>query len=231
MYDWPDATHFGDKAMLSARGVVPTPERLSDSRLPATATGAIAAAHAQARFDCWVEQQGENWQIDDIARCSDDLHAALAELEKAELATGAASVHLAVYEHGVREGPAASEDYALFFAFDRADLAAEELATVQAISALTGRGGSAGIVIAGHADRARPESYNRTLSWHHAESVRDALVALGVIVRRAFFPMPIARPASTSIHPTGWSSLATTASKSSSAQRRPSDFFSLGGRK
>jgi len=215
MYDWPDATHFGDKAMLSARGVVPTPERLSDSRLPATATGAIAAAHAQARFDCWVEQQGENWQIDDIARCSDDLHAALAELEKAELATGAASVHLAVY--------------ALFFAFDRADLAAEELATVQAISALTGRGGSAGIVIAGHADRARPESYNRTLSWHHAESVRDALVALGVIVRRAFFPMPIARPASTSIHPTGWSSLATAASKSSSAQRRPSNFFSLGG--
>ena len=127
MYDWPDAAHFGDKAMLSARGVVPTPERLSDSRLPATATGAIAAAHAQARFDCWVEQQGENWQIDDIARCSDDLHAALAELEKAELATGAASVHLAVYEHGVREGPAASEAYALFFAFDRADLAAEKI--------------------------------------------------------------------------------------------------------
>ena len=201
MYDWPDAAHFGDKAILSARGVVPIPERLSDWRLPAAETGAIAtararlmtvldggarhrspatAARAQARFDCWVEQQEENWQIDDIARCRDGLHAALAELEKAGLATGAASVHPAIYERGDGEGPAASEAYALFFALDRADLAAEELATVRAIAALTGHGGSARIVIAGHADRAGLKSYNWTLSRRRAETVRDALVALGV---------------------------------------------------
>jgi hypothetical protein len=121
MYDWPDATHFGDKAMLSAR-LMTVLGGSTRHRSPAT------APHAQARFDCWVEQQGENWQIDDIARCRDGLHAALTELEKAGLATGAASVHLAVYEHGDREGPAASEAYALLFALDRADLAAEELA-------------------------------------------------------------------------------------------------------
>ncbi len=201
MYDWPDAAHFGAKAMLSARGAVPIPERLADWRLPAAETGALAAARArlmavldggarhrspataaraQARFDCWVEQQEENWQIDDIARCRDGLHAALVELEGPGPAAEPAPVHPAVYERGDGEGPAASHAYALFFALDRADLRGDELATVEAIAELARRGGSARIVLAGHADRAGPQSYNWTLSRRRAETVRSALVALGV---------------------------------------------------
>ena len=181
MYDWPDAAHFGDKALLGARGVVPMPERLANWRLPAAEAGAMAAARArlmavldggarhrspataaraQARFDCWVEQQEENWQIDHIARCRDGLHAVLAQLESPR--------------------PAASEAYALFFALDRADLLGRELATVEAIAALAGRGASARIVIGGHADRAGTQSHNWTLSRRRAETVRDALIALGV---------------------------------------------------
>ena len=201
MYDWPDAAHFGDKALLSVRGVVPMPERLADWRLPASETGAIAAARArlvavldggarhrspataaraQARFDCWVEQQEENWQIDHIARCRDDFHAALADLEGPGTANGPATVHPVVYERGDGEGPAASQAYALFFALDRADLAADERATVKTIADLVRRGGSARIAIAGHADRAGPQSYNLTLSRRRAETVRSALVVLGV---------------------------------------------------
>jgi OOP family OmpA-OmpF porin len=205
MYDWPDAAHFGAKAMLSARGVVPIPERLADWRLPAAETGAVAAARArlmavldggarhrspataaraQARFDCWVEQQEENWQIDDIARCRDGLHAALVELEGPGQAAEPAPVHPVVYERGDGEGPAASQAYALFFALDRADLRGDELATVEAIAELARRGGSARIVLAGHADRAGPQSYNWTLSRRRAETVRSALVALGVNPQR-----------------------------------------------
>src|SRR5579884_1817762 len=38
------------------------------------------AAEAQFYFDCWVEQQEENWQTDDIAYCRDNLTKSLHEL-------------------------------------------------------------------------------------------------------------------------------------------------------
>jgi outer membrane protein OmpA-like peptidoglycan-associated protein len=38
------------------------------------------AARAQFYFDCWVEQQEENWQIDDIAYCRDGLQTSLSNL-------------------------------------------------------------------------------------------------------------------------------------------------------
>src|SRR3546814_7413405 len=40
------------------------------------------AAHAQGSFDCWVEQQEENHQPDDIAACRGEFLEAMAELEK-----------------------------------------------------------------------------------------------------------------------------------------------------
>jgi outer membrane protein OmpA-like peptidoglycan-associated protein len=38
------------------------------------------AARAQFYFDCWVEQQEENWQLEDIAYCRDGLESALSNL-------------------------------------------------------------------------------------------------------------------------------------------------------
>ena len=200
MYDWPDAAHFGDKAMRSARGVVALPERIADWRLPTAEVGAISAARvrliavldggarrrspataalAQARFDCWLEQQEENWQIDHIAHCRDGFGAALAQLEEAGLAA-AAPVHPAVYDRGDEKNQDSGQAYALFFGLDRSELQADELATVDAIAALVRRGGSARIVLGGHADRAGSQTYNQALSMRRAKTVRDALVALGV---------------------------------------------------
>ena len=39
------------------------------------------AARAQAMFDCWMQEQEENFQPEDIARCR---HAMLADLEQLE---------------------------------------------------------------------------------------------------------------------------------------------------
>ncbi|MDP6882994.1 MAG: OmpA family protein [Rhodospirillales bacterium] len=193
MYDWPDAAHFGDKAMLSARGVVALPERIADWRLPGAEVVAIGAARArliavldggarhrspaiaaraQARFDCWLEQQEENWQVEHIARCRDGLQADLARLEGAGLA--------AAYEGEAGKRPPAGQAFALFFGLDRFNLQGAELATVDAIAAVARRGGAARIVLGGHADRAGTQTYNRVLSMRRAKTVRDALVALGV---------------------------------------------------
>jgi OmpA-OmpF porin, OOP family len=38
-------------------------------------------AYAQANFDCWVEQQAEGWQIEDIANCRTGFYHYIAEVE------------------------------------------------------------------------------------------------------------------------------------------------------
>ena len=104
MYDWSDAQHFARKGLLAAEGEVVQPEDLGNWDLPedrveemtaarAKLVGLLdagardrvaeAAARAQARYDCWVEQQEENHQPDHISACRDQFFAALAELETA----------------------------------------------------------------------------------------------------------------------------------------------------
>ncbi len=38
-------------------------------------------AHAQAHFDCWVEQQAEGWQVADIANCRSEFYQSIGEVE------------------------------------------------------------------------------------------------------------------------------------------------------
>src|SRR3546814_14624397 len=45
------------------------------------------AAEAQVAFDCWMQEQEENFQPDDIAACRDRFEAAMAGLERAPAPT------------------------------------------------------------------------------------------------------------------------------------------------
>jgi OOP family OmpA-OmpF porin len=104
MFDWRDAGYFARRGLAAAGGEVVQPEDPANRDLPADSLGEITdirgrllaaldggardskpelAARAQARFDCWLEQQEENFQYDHISACKDELLAALAELEAA----------------------------------------------------------------------------------------------------------------------------------------------------
>ncbi len=180
MYDWPDAARYGAKALRAAGGDAAAPERPADWRLPAEAVGAVTAARrrlvaaleggagrrfaadaarAQARFDCWLEQQEENWQTAHIARCRDGFHAALRRLES---------------------GLARAEAFTLFFPFDSAETGAEGADTMDTVAAAAAAGKRLHVVLAGHADRAGPRAYNQGLSRRRALAVRDALMARGI---------------------------------------------------
>ncbi len=100
-YDWSDSWHFADKGLMLAYGhdmppetpaawdvpeeILPVMEEAHKSLL-AILTPEVKqsrpeeAARAQFYFDCWVEQQEENWQIEDIVHCRDNLHTALVAL-------------------------------------------------------------------------------------------------------------------------------------------------------
>lgn len=210
MRDWPDAAHFGEKALVSASGTVLPPESLKDWRLPKDKVGEIAAARArlvaafdrgaakrwpqasakaQVGFDCWVEQQEENWQFDHIARCRDNFEQAITEIDKAFAVSEAAADTNAIPAVAVRSdaagtGPRDPKGFMILFDFDSAAITADSLPALDAIADAAKEGDTIRMIVSGHADRAGPESFNQRLSWQRAEAVSHALIERGVSADR-----------------------------------------------
>ena len=188
MYDWPDASYFARKGLAAAAGEVVLPEELANWDLPADKIDEMSAARsklvglldnggrdnapeiaarAQAKFDCWVEQQEENHQPDHIAACRDEFFAALAELEQALMPAPMAEP-MAM----------APETFIVYFDFDMSDINSAAQAVLSEVLAAVEAG--APISVTGHADRSGPEDYNMGLSLRRADTVREALITGGV---------------------------------------------------
>jgi outer membrane protein OmpA-like peptidoglycan-associated protein len=70
--------------------------------------------------------------------------------------------------------------FMVFFEWDKADLSAQSLETIQRAAAAYRTKGGAQIKASGHTDRSGPEIYNMALSLRRANAVKDALVRAGV---------------------------------------------------
>lgn len=205
MWDLLDAHHFRNKAMASAAGRTPAPEHLDDRTLPfdhlPELTAARArlvktldsgggrfvpepAARAQARFDCWVEQQEEDMQPDHIQECRDGFYAALVTVERALAAAGDGAGQGVVATKVAAPAPkfstAESAAYTLFFDFDSARLTPEHAATLDAVVTATKAGQAVRLMVGGHADRAGPDPYNLALSRRRADAIGQALAGRGL---------------------------------------------------
>jgi OOP family OmpA-OmpF porin len=186
--DWVDAGYFARKGLASAAGDVVLPEELGIWDLPpesvielTEARGRLMralddgardsnpelAAKAQARFDCWVEQQEENHQPDHINRCKDEFLAAMEELE------GTPAMVDEVME---------PRTYIVLFDWDRDNIRPDAQAVIDQVLADAAAQGMDAVNISatGHADTSGSEDYNMALSLRRADAVREALVAGGV---------------------------------------------------
>lgn len=185
MFDWRDANYYARRGLASAAGVMLLPEdpgtrdiphelysEISDIRVRLIAAldgGARenkpdVAARAQSRFDCWLEQQEENFQEDHISACRDELLAALAELEMAPAPAMAPS-------------PAV---YLVLFDFDKSNINDAAQAVINQVIADFNNSGSTAISVTGHTDRSGSDEYNEALSERRANSIREALIAGGI---------------------------------------------------
>lgn len=182
MYDWIDAGYFAEKGLRAASGEEVPPEFVEDWAVSGAEAEELAsararlvelldaggrtqepalAAHAQGRFDCWIEQQEEGWQTDHIAACRDAFYAALADLEAALGGMGA-------------------EPYTVFFAFDSSALTAAAQAEIDKAVAAASKMGLNEFSVTGHTDTSGSVDYNLALSLRRANAVKDALVARGI---------------------------------------------------
>lgn len=127
------------------------------------------AALAQAKYDCWVEQQEEGWQTTHIAACKDDFLAALAALNAAMAPT---ETQVAVVTE--------SQEVVVFFEFDRSNITPQAAQALRDFANLLPPRQNVRLVIAGHTDTSGTPAYNVALSRRRAEAVQDYLADLGV---------------------------------------------------
>jgi OOP family OmpA-OmpF porin len=195
--DWIDAEHFADKAKATAAGRVAAPEQLSDWNIPADKRQEIAdaranlvtvldasartkmpdvAARAQARLDCWMEQQEEGHQADDIQACRQGFRTAYNQLRAGMQADTAEA----------EEAPAvtpeadAQDSWTVTFAFDSAQVEQQARGIIRKAAQAARDDRDLDIVVTGYTDSTGSDDYNQVLSLRRAEAVRDVLVEMGV---------------------------------------------------
>jgi len=210
MHDHPDALHFARKGIASAAGENVMPEPTSDWNLLArhieelnSARGRLVkvlnfgareiapqlAAAAQVNFDCWIEQQEENWQANEILLCKTGFLSAINKLEAMVVPPKPVDVPLPKAETSILE-PIESDIaqtmrpqhamYLIFFDYDSFSVTESGESVLDAVEQELETRNVEKITLTGHTDRAGPEAYNERLAVKRANAVRDILVATGI---------------------------------------------------
>ena len=196
MLDALDGEHYERKAKLAASDKTPAPDKVGSRRLPKEHVGELKKAHAeltaaldenvrelypadaaaaQASYDCWLEQQEEDFQPQHIARCKNGFQTAMRTIaEKQRVAQATRS-----RQADVRS--VAGDEKFVYFDFNKYTIDPNEQSKLDSVAAaLKSSNKDYKVNAFGYADRAGPESYNKTLSMRRAQAVKAALVARGV---------------------------------------------------
>ena len=187
--DWGDTKVFVQRARRAASGDTFPPgsitardlpdysvSTLSDGRsrlVAALDDGArtglpVMAAKAQSGFDCWMQEQEEDRQPEDIAACRSSFNIALRALE----AVAAAPAPPA--------DPSVPSQFQIFFDFDSAELNTDTRSVVNQISEAHDKYNPATVLVVGHTDSAGSGDYNIMLSQRRAETVYNTLASDGI---------------------------------------------------
>ncbi|MBI4030800.1 MAG: OmpA family protein [Proteobacteria bacterium] len=208
MLDYPDGIHFARKGLAAASGEAVLPEPISDWNLNpqhmeelSTARGRLIVAYdmgareiapqqsavAQVNFDCWIEQQEENWQAADIAGCKNRFMDAMAAIEgmlgpmqpKAEPEFMPPVQQI---EAPTPAEPMKPQDamYLVFFDWDAHSIGAGAENVLDAVAQEVKSRNLTAIHVIGHTDSSGPNPYNDKLAIRRGNAVRDALVKRGV---------------------------------------------------
>ena len=188
--DYRDSDVYAVRARTAGQGTLVEPEEVSARTIPADKTQELTssrgrlitalrggareraprdAAQAQAMFDCWMEQQAENFQPIDIAACRTGFLAALAKIEVVPVA----------------QQPAASpqaENVTIYFDLNKATLNDKGRRDVDRIVSRARAINAKSVVVEGYTDRSGSDAYNMRLSQKRETAVRDAIRLAGVNV-------------------------------------------------
>ncbi|MEO9903898.1 OmpA family protein [Nisaea sp.] len=192
--DYGDSDAFALRAISAANNNPTTPEEISARNLPpanqgelatarrelvealaATATekASVNAAQAQAAFECWMQEQEENFQPDDIARCRADYMASMKAVRSALAPAPAAAAPAPAPAPKAPQRMAAT--YTVNFDFDSDKITGKASQIIADAGMAVDEMKASTIILSGYADRSGPEAYNMALSERRAKAVMGAL--------------------------------------------------------
>lgn len=202
-HDFEDAAKFLFRAAAVERGEHVEPEHLSLRTLPSYAVDDLLyarqrlmqalnrgaanrlpklAANAQVAFDCWMEQQEENFQPHDVARCRHDFEALIVRLEgPPEKSNSCPQVQCPA--SAPCQAPMAACDSAVRFVnfdLDKHDLKAPAREVIREAAEQARQSSGRSLVVSAHADRAGSDKHNDALSKRRLDAVLEALAGAGV---------------------------------------------------
>ena len=189
--DYRDSDMFAIRATQAGTGGVVAPDAIEARSLPgdhvaqlteardrlvlALDTGAAAknplrAAEAQIMFDCWMQEQEESRQPDDIARCRDGFYAAMENIE-------------AVEPVAISKPKSQSVRFVVYFGTNESALDGDAQGIIAEANAAAQKLGKPLIKISGNTDTVGDKDYNQMLSEMRAQAVAKVLEAGDTPVR------------------------------------------------
>jgi outer membrane protein OmpA-like peptidoglycan-associated protein len=184
--DYTDSDEFADRAVASATDGAVQPEEIDARWLPSAHVDELTAARqklveslnagaakkdpagaaqAQIMFDCWMQEQEENWQPTDIARCRDGYYEAFNKLTP-EPPTPVATV--------AKPKPQTLR-FVIYFDTDKYNLDESAQAVIAEARAAARKLGKPAVTIDGNTDTVGAVDYNQVLSENRAQVVAKVL--------------------------------------------------------
>lgn len=192
--DYYDSDVFAIRATKVASEGIVGPEEIEDRNLPGDHVAELSearaklmaaldagaaeadparAADAQVYFDCWMQEQEENWQPEDIARCRDNFFAALDGIAPAPVAEAPV----------VSKPKPQSVRFVVYFETDKYNIDTEDESVIAEAKAAAEKLGSPIVKISGNTDTVGSVDYNQKLSEMRAQAVAKVLEAGNTPVR------------------------------------------------
>lgn len=141
------------------------------------------SARAQVSFDCWMEQQEENLQPNDVAMCRRDFEDAMFRLETVLTPTAAPKLPNSVADPELIASTSCvpcQSQHIIFFEFDQANLTDTAKKLISELAKTIRKRPTHGVVVSGHTDLAGSRRYNDSLSKKRVDVVVAALIGAGV---------------------------------------------------
>jgi len=188
--DYVDSDFFAERSMATGKGQNVAPQEVGARPEPADKVGELTAARqrlvaaqgknaasvapsdtarAQVMFDCWMQEQEENRQPDDIRACREGFATAMAKVDAALAPKAPPPV-----------AKMAPGDYLVFFDWNKADVTPEAASILKKVVDNAKKMGDAKVVATGYTDLSGSAAYNMGLSERRAEAVKADLVSQGI---------------------------------------------------
>lgn len=205
--DYTDSDKFAEKAMMAASGEMVGPYDPRNWKIPANRQAVMNGAHgrlvdalaggakdkatvqlarAQTSFDCWVQEQEENFQPDHIAACRDAFIAAMEEVDKSMMVAKPAPAPAPAPAPKMAD----AKTWEILFKFDSTDMLGNAKAKMEAAIAYISNFKRPRVTISGYTDTSGSAEYNKALSERRSEMVAITAMDHGlnpqIVVMRSY---------------------------------------------